>query len=101
MSSDAIPDAERNAAATHLPPVFYVPCGRLTSEGRQFHLQQTADGSLALLAYTALDRLFRCMGDHQRWVLVPAEELERLHAELRSDVVAIDAWVPPHLRPKK
>lgn len=49
------------------PPVVYVPCecppsgdGNITID-----LRQTREGQLALLVYSALDRLVMCCGDQQ------------------------------------
>jgi hypothetical protein len=52
---------------TVLPPVVYVSCTKLVSEGDPLlvDVRQTADDRTALLVYSALDRLIDCCGVYQ------------------------------------
>ena len=45
------------------------------------------DGRVALLAYTALDRLATCMGPYQPWVLYRTEQLDELGGVQSYDVI--------------
>jgi hypothetical protein len=56
------------------------------------------DGRLALLLYTALDRLVDCCGEHQPWVALPAERLDEVDAAHPYDVILLDLEVPDDLR---
>ncbi len=81
-----------------VPPVVYLPStGGSSTYGAEIELRQTRDGRLALLAYTALDRLARCMGPHQPWVLYPTERLGDLDATQPYDVIYLDMEVPREL----
>ncbi|RAX24445.1 hypothetical protein DRB06_00945 [Actinomyces sp. Z5] len=60
-------------------------------------LRKTNDGRMALLAYTALDRLADCMGPHQPWVLYPTERLGDLEVVEHYDVIYLDLPVPKEL----
>ena len=52
-----------------IPPVVYLPCRTPGEWGAEVEMRRTKDGRVALLAYTALDRLADCMGPHQPWIL--------------------------------
>ncbi|MFS0895957.1 SAV_915 family protein [Mycolicibacterium litorale] len=43
-------------------------------------MRQTRDGRIALLAYSALDRLHDCCGVDQAWIVMPTAELATLQA---------------------
>ncbi|WP_232376529.1 SAV_915 family protein [Amycolatopsis aidingensis] len=84
------------------PPMVYVPCGQYpTGEGGSTmaaELRRTEDGKLALLAYSALDRLVRCCGQHQPWVLVRSEELSRIYQAQPYEAILLDTELPERLR---
>src|SRR5690606_24904115 len=49
-----------------VPPMVYVPVGDVpTGDDVQIIFRRTLDGRLALVLYTALDRLVDCGGPHQ------------------------------------
>jgi hypothetical protein len=81
-----------------VPPVLYLPC-RPTIPGSQpeIELRRLEDGRLALLGYTALDRLARCCGPRQAWVLYQTAELSALRAQTSYDVVLLDQELPREL----
>ncbi|TQJ04735.1 hypothetical protein FB471_4543 [Amycolatopsis cihanbeyliensis] len=84
------------------PPMVYVPCGQYaTGNGDRTmaaELRRTEDGKLALLAYSALDRLVRCCGAHQPWVLVRSEELSRIYEAQPYEAILLDTELPEELR---
>ncbi len=81
-----------------VPPVLYLPStGAPNTYGAEIELRKTNDGRMALLAYTALDRLADCMGPHQPWVLYPTERLGDLEAVEHYDVIYLDLPVPQEL----
>jgi len=81
-----------------VPPALYLPStGAPNKFGAEIELRRTNDGRMALLAYTALDRLADCMGPHQPWVLYPTERLGDLEAVEHYDVIYLDLPVPQEL----
>lgn len=83
-----------------IPPVLYLPVARATGvdEPLEIEMRTTTDGRLALLAYSAFDRLLDCCGPHQPYALVPTANLDRLKAEQPYDVVYFDMTIPDELR---
>lgn len=81
------------------PPVVYLPC-RLDAEGEleDIRMVRLADGRVALLGYTALDRFIACCGDAHPWALHLTADLERLRAEKPYDAAYLDVPLPPELR---
>lgn len=82
-----------------IPPVVYLP----TKPGAgdqltMIEMRETEDGRVALMAYTALDRLARCCGDHQPWVLYRTEALAELRNGAPYDIVVFDQLIPEELR---
>lgn len=78
------------------PPVLYVPAaedhphdGNLTIQ-----LRNTRDGRIALLVYSALDRLVRCCGEGQPWVIIPTPNLGTVWKVQRFDLVLLDVEIP-------
>ncbi len=81
-----------------MPPVLYLPStGQTTNWGTDVEMRQTKDGRVALLAYTALDRLAQCMGPHQPWVLCRTDRLHELEATQPYDVIYLDMEMPREL----
>ncbi len=82
-----------------VPPVLYLPCRpTIPGEPPQVELRNLEDGRLALLAYTALDRLAHCCGDHQPWTLVETIGLSALREQAAYDVVLLDQELPTEVR---
>ncbi|WP_257210381.1 SAV_915 family protein [Actinomyces ruminis] len=78
--------------------MLYLPStGAPNTYGAEIELRKTNDGRMALLAYTALDRLADCMGPHQPWVLYPTERLGDLESVEHYDVIYLDLPVPQEL----
>ncbi len=81
-----------------VPPVLYVPARHGGVDEVELELSTLADGRVAALAYTSLDRLVTACGSAQPWALVPALELEQLQARGSFAVIALDPEVPDELR---
>lgn len=82
-----------------IPPVVYLPCAREPNGlGAEVELRTTTDGQLALLAYTALDRLANCCGPHQPWVLYPTDRLQDFAETQPFGVIMIDQEIPEPYR---
>lgn len=81
----------------------FVPTRQILGHGEQIRpeLRRTADGQLALPAYTSLDRLLAGCGEGQSWVLVPTDWFERMRAECGFDVIALNVALPAHWRQQK
>ena len=83
-----------------VPPVLFLPTVEVAPEGEpiQIELRTTSDGKVALLAYSAMDRLVDGCGPHQPFAVVRTESLEELKASQPFDVVYFDMVVPEELR---
>ncbi|MFD6859429.1 SAV_915 family protein [Rhodococcus sp. NPDC060090] len=83
-----------------LPPYLYIPCAQGVSDPADavVDLRYLSDGRIALLGYTALDRLLSCCGDSQPWLVVPASLLPRLRQSYRWDVLLLDIEIPENER---
>lgn len=79
------------------PPVFYVPCTTDASGGLRVTLRETNDGRVALLVYTALDRLLAGAGDVP-WALLSLADLQRVKSESPFDVIYQDLRIPEEHR---
>ncbi len=81
------------------PPVAYLPC-RLDDDGElaEVLMAQLADGSVALMGYTALDRFAQGCGSGHPWVLWRTDQLERLRELKHFDHAYLDVPMPAHLR---
>lgn len=92
--------AETLEVLEQLPPVVYLPCTRTVSDVEEIDVEyrQTQDGRLALLAYTALDRLKDCCGDDQPWFVAPSTLLAELHRGRPYDLLFMDMHVPEDRR---
>jgi hypothetical protein len=85
---------------TTFPPVFYVPCAQVPDEDAELRvdLRRTRDGRVALLVYSALDRLVSCCGAEQPWPVLRTSDLEKVRLETGYDLVLLDMDVPPEFR---
>lgn len=79
-----------------LPPVLYLPCAEHVADPAAARplLRRTRDGRLALLVHTALDRLHRCCGDEQPWVLIRTDRLAELRRTEPFDLLLPDVVIP-------
>lgn len=81
------------------PPVVYLPV-ELDDQGQvsRVKLARMADGRVALLGYTALDRFMRCCGAAHPWMLFDCSQLEALRQTTPYDVNYLDVPLPVELR---
>ena len=82
------------------PPVVYVPCAPLDQddEGLSVDLRRTREGKLALLVYSALDRLIICCGEQQPWVVLPTANLEKIRENTDFELILLDIEIPDDFR---
>lgn len=82
------------------PPVVYLPCVAQVSEPdrAEVEMRTTRDGRVALLAYSALDRLHDCCGREQPWIVMPTPALGGLHATRPFDLLLLDVPIPADRR---
>lgn len=82
------------------PPVVYVPCSPLNPADDELSvdLRRTRDGKLALLVYSALDRLVTCCGEQQPWVVLPTANLEKIRENADFELILLDIEIPHELR---
>ncbi len=82
------------------PPVVYVPCSPLTPKDEELSvdLRQTREGKLALLVYSALDRLVTCCGEQQPWVVLPTANLEKIREKTHFELILLDIDIPDEFR---
>ncbi|MFV0427035.1 MAG: SAV_915 family protein [Beutenbergiaceae bacterium] len=82
-----------------VPPVLYLPVVELgDGAGQEFVVRKLTDGRQALLAYTALDRLARCCGQDQPWIMLPIEQLGRVQQAQPFEIVGFDLELPASQR---
>lgn len=82
------------------PPMVYLPCVEHVTDPvlARVQMRETRDGRVALLAYSALDRLHDCCGRDQAWVVVPTPALADVHAADPFDLLFLDMYVPAERR---
>lgn len=84
----------------HGPPVVYLPVEVGADGGvAEFKMIKLADGRVALLGYTALDRFIDAWGEHQHWLLFDTHRLDEIHAVKPFDLKLLDVSVPEDYRP--
>jgi hypothetical protein len=97
-------DTERLLGGVHdpahtFPPVIYVPCAPTeTDDELAIDLRVTRDGRLALLVYSAMDRLIAHCGPFQRWTVMLTKDLEQVRSATGFELVLLDLDIPEELR---
>lgn len=96
-------EAESGEAATaghSFPPLVYVPCApKLPGDTElSIDLRKTRDGRMALLVYSALDRLADKAGPNQPWTVMLTRDLEDVRVRTGFDLVLLDMDVPEEFR---
>ncbi len=87
-------DRYRGPNGMIIPPFVYLPVeSGDTSFGAAVTLWYLQDGRKALLAYTALDRLYNCLGENQAWAVYPTDRLSDLDSSTKFDVIYFDVSV--------
>ncbi|MBS3183002.1 SAV_915 family protein [Leucobacter manosquensis] len=77
--------------------MLYLPVRELPDGARVAERLRTTDNRVALLAFTALDRLADSCGLSQAWSVVELISLDQLQAEQPFDLVAFDREIPQAL----
>lgn len=96
--------ANANPSASGLPagfpPVVYVPCAEHVQDVADARplMQRTRDGRLALMVYSALDRLHDGCGPNHPWFVVSTPALEAVHRTQQYDLILLDILVPEEHR---
>lgn len=82
------------------PPVVYLPV-EMDADGQvqDFKMLKLGDGRIALVAYTALDRLLDAWGDHQSWLLFETGKVDDIKQAKHFDLKLLDVEVPENFRP--
>ncbi|MCE7011840.1 hypothetical protein LWC34_54865 [Kibdelosporangium philippinense] len=81
------------------PPILYLPtAGEPNGGNLTIELRKTKDGRMALLAYSALDRLVNCCGAAQPWVVVPVANLDKIQQAQPFELVLLDVHIPDEHR---
>ncbi len=81
-------------------PMVFVPSRsfRRAERAAQLELQRTADGKLALMAYSSRAALSDACGPNQHFVAFPVGQLALAQRESGADSVLIDVPLPAKLR---
>jgi hypothetical protein len=104
LSESGALDTERlvngvSAPAQVFPPVVYVPCAPAQSADElTIDLRVTKDGRLALLVYSAMDRLIAHCGPEQPWTIMLTKDLEQARVATGFELVLLDLDIPEELR---
>jgi hypothetical protein len=65
----------------------------------EIELRRTADGKIALMAFSSVQRLVECLGPYQPWALVKSEHLPKIYQTQPYDMIVLDSDLPEELRP--
>ncbi|MDT8913597.1 SAV_915 family protein [Amycolatopsis sp. PS_44_ISF1] len=96
---ERLPQTAPETVPAGAPPLLYLPCVRPVADGVvAVRTRVMRDGRVALLAYTALDRLTAFCGATQPWVVAVTAHLDKLDRVTPFDVVLLDLPVPYHAR---
>ncbi|QFU91981.1 SAV_915 family protein [Amycolatopsis sp. YIM 10] len=87
-------------APPDLPPVVYLPCVDHVTDPADavIELRRMADERLAIMAYSALDRLRSCCGEQKPWVVMPTAVLARYRQVQEFHLILLDVAIPPEDR---
>ncbi|SFQ21567.1 hypothetical protein SAMN05421810_105206 [Amycolatopsis arida] len=82
------------------PPVVYLPCATPAADPAEavVEMRRTRDGRMALLAYSALDRLKYCCGEQQPWMVVPTPMLDQIQRARPFELLLLDVVIPAEHR---
>lgn len=82
------------------PPVVYLPCMEPATDASnaRITMRETRDGRVALLAYSALDRLHACCGRNQPWIVMPTTSLDALQQAQPFELLLLDVVIPEDKR---
>lgn len=83
------------------PPIVYVPTGPAQApEELTIDLRATRDGRLALLVYSAMDRLVTHCGPDQPWTVMATKDLDQIQEATGFELVFLDLDIPEEQRRK-
>lgn len=77
-----------------VPPMVYLPVHDEPDLEKVAAMRPLADGRIALLAFSALDRLIGACGPHQEWVVVHLSEITQIKQRTPFDAMVLDPAVP-------
>lgn len=78
-----------------MPEQVYVPVADLDPDAEPRLQARVLDGGeVAAIAYSTLDELVACAGEHQPWVLMPSRRLAALRPHLGFDRIVLDLQIP-------
>lgn len=93
-----VSDEERAVAREYLPPIVYLPAARFGGgQGPEVQFRELEQGGIALLAYTALDRMARCLGPRQPWVMIETSKLAEIMDRHEAKQLHFDLPLPEEL----
>lgn len=83
-----------------LPNALFLPTAKKPKDftKAEIELRKTADGRMALVAFSTVQRLVECCGPHQPWALVKSEHLGHVYKEQPYDLIVLDSDLPEELR---
>ncbi|MGH3519869.1 MAG: SAV_915 family protein [Haloechinothrix sp.] len=92
--------AEGKPIPPEFPPFVYLPCAEGVEDPTQARVEMrtTKDGRVALLAYTALDRLHDCCGKTQPWLVMATPSLDALQEAQPFQLLLLDVRIPEEHR---
>ncbi len=78
------------------PPMVYLPCAEdvVDPAHARVDMRRTRDGRVALLAYSALDRLHNCCGAQQPWIVLPTAILDKLQQDNPFELLLLGVMIP-------
>ncbi|SEB45678.1 hypothetical protein SAMN04489727_1902 [Amycolatopsis tolypomycina] len=93
---------EPEPAMLEAAPV-YLPAQRVVRPDQQAPVETRAlaDGTRAVLAYSTLEQLIACCGEHQPWAQVRGRDMHDIQQQCEADVVLWDHALPDELRRTK
>ena len=82
------------------PPVVYLPCSEHVANPSEatVEMRRARDGRMCLMAYSALDRLKRCCGETQPWMVLPTAYLDQLQQAQPFELLLLDVMIPEEYR---
>ncbi|WP_410604954.1 SAV_915 family protein [Amycolatopsis sp. lyj-90] len=100
MTSPENAQSDGKPIPREFPPVVYLPCVEAVADASEARvaMRTTRDGRVALLAYSALDRLHDCCGPNQPWIVMPTPGLDALQKAQSFQLLLLDVVIPEDKR---
>lgn len=82
-----------------LPNALFLPTAKKPKNfgSAEIELRKTADGKMALVAFSSVQRLVECCGPHQPWALIKSEHLGNVYRAQPYDMILLDSDLPKEL----